>query len=70
MILSLKTALLTVLTSIWKVGDLQAFSVNETCMEFRPTYSHIILRPWPVYVLKVPTTPIRDQVVNLQALPP
>ncbi len=36
---------------------------------FGPAYSHVVLRPWPGYVLKVPTTPFRDQVVNLQALP-
>ncbi|XP_051512683.1 uncharacterized protein LOC127417036 [Myxocyprinus asiaticus] len=67
--LSLKTALLTALTSIKRVGDLQAFSISETCLEFGPGYSHVILRPRPGYVPKVPTTPFRDQVVNLQALP-
>ncbi|KAI2667192.1 ORF V: Enzymatic polyprotein [Labeo rohita] len=50
-------------------GDLQAFSVDEACLEFGPDDSHVILRPWPGYVPKVPTTPFRDQVVNLQALP-
>ncbi len=30
----------------------------------------VTLRPRPGYVPKVPTTPFRDQVVNLQALPP
>ncbi|KAI2647369.1 Tyrosine recombinase slr0733 [Labeo rohita] len=59
--LSLKTALLTALTSIKRVGDLQAFSVNEACLEFRPADSHVVLRPRPGYVPKV---------VNLQALPP
>ncbi|KAL0149660.1 hypothetical protein M9458_055035, partial [Cirrhinus mrigala] len=68
--LSLKTALLTALASIKRVGDLQAFSVNEACLEFGPTDSHVVLRPRPGYVPKVPTTPFRDQVVNLQALPP
>ncbi|KAL0165098.1 hypothetical protein M9458_040851, partial [Cirrhinus mrigala] len=67
--LSLKTALLIALASIKRVGDLQAFSVDETCPEFRPGDSHLILRPWPGYMPKVPTTPFRDQVVNLQALP-
>ncbi len=67
--LSLKTALLTALTSIKWVGDLQAFSVSEECLVFGPVYSHVVLRPWPGYVPKVPTTPFRDQVVNLQALP-
>ncbi|KAL0165108.1 hypothetical protein M9458_040861, partial [Cirrhinus mrigala] len=68
--LSLKTALLTALTSIKRVGDLQAFSVNEACLEFGPADSHVVLRPQPGYVPKVPTTPFRDQVVNLQVLPP
>ncbi len=67
--LSLKTPLLTSLTSIKRVGDLQAFSVSEECLVFGPVYSHVVLRPRPGYVPKVPTTPFRDQVVNLQALP-
>ncbi len=59
-VLSVKTALLTALTSIKRVGD---------HLVFGPDYSHVVLRPWPGYVPKVPTTPFRDQVVNLQALP-
>ncbi|KAL0180328.1 hypothetical protein M9458_025770, partial [Cirrhinus mrigala] len=55
------TALLTALTSVKRVGDLQALCVNSLCLEFR--------LPWPGYVLKVPTTPFRDQVVTLQAIP-
>ncbi len=66
--LSLKTALLTVLTSIKRVGDLQAFSVSEECLVFGPVNTHVQLS-WPGYVPKVPTTPFHDQVVNLQALP-
>ncbi len=66
--LSLKTALLTALTSIKRVGDLQAFSASQECLVFGPGYSHVVLRPRPGYVSKVPTTPFRDQVVNLQAL--
>ncbi len=67
--LSLKTELLTPLTSIKRVGDLQAFSVSEECLVFGPVYSHVVLRPRPGCVPKVHTTPFRDQVVNLQALP-
>ncbi len=55
--------------SLKTVGDLQAFSVSEECLVFGPVYSHVVLRPRPGYVPKVPTTPFRDQVVNLQALP-
>ncbi len=68
--LSMKTLLLTALASIKRVGDLQAFSVDDSCLQFGPADSSATLRPQPGYVPKVPTTPFRDQVVNLQALPP
>ncbi len=67
--LSVKTSLLTALTSIKRVGDLQAFSVSEEWLVFGPAYSNVVLRPRPGYMPKVPTTSFRDQVVNLQALP-
>ncbi len=67
--LSMKTLLLTALASIKRVGDLQAFSVDDSCLEFGPADSSATLRPRPGYVPKVPTSPFRDQVVNLQALP-
>ncbi len=68
--LSMKTLLLLALASIKRVGDLHAFSVDDLCLQFGPADSQIILRPRPGYVPKVPTTPFRDQVVSLQALPP
>ncbi len=37
-----KTVLLTTLTSIKMVGDLQAFSVSEECLVFGPVYSHVV----------------------------
>ncbi len=67
--LSLKTVLLSALATVKRVGDLQAFSVDDSCLEFGPADSHGVLRPRPGYVPKVPTMPFRDQVVNLQALP-
>ncbi len=57
------------MASIKRVGDLQAFSANDSCLEFGLADSSATLRPRPGYVPKVPTTPFRDQVVNLQALP-
>ncbi len=67
--LSLKTVLLSTLARVKRVGDLQAFLVDDSCLEFGPADSHVVLRPRPGYVPKVPTMPFRDQVVNLQALP-
>ncbi len=65
----MKTLLLTALASIKRLEDLQAFSVDDSCLEFGPADSSATLRPWTGYVPKVPTTPFRNQVVNLQALP-
>ncbi len=67
--LSMKTLLLLALASIKRVGDLHIFSVDDSCLVFGPADSQIILRPWPGYEPKVRTTPLRDQVVSLQALP-
>ncbi len=66
--LSFKTVLLPALASVKRVGDLQEFSDNDLCLEFASADSHVILRPQPGYVPKVPTPPFRDLVVNLQAL--
>ncbi len=51
--LSLKTVLLLALATVKRVGDLQAFSVNDSYLEFGPGNSHIVLRPRPGYVPKV-----------------
>ncbi len=45
--LSMKTLLLLALASIKRVGDLQAFSVDDSCLEFGPADSQVILRPRP-----------------------
>lgn len=62
-ILSRKTALLIMLTSIMRVKYLQAFSFENMCFEFESANSHMILRP--EYVPKVPTTHFQDPVGNL-----
>ncbi len=46
-ILTLKVVLLLALTSLKRVGDLQAFSVSETCMDFAPGLVKVTLRPRP-----------------------
>ncbi len=61
--------LLVGLATVKRVGDLQAFSVDDSCLRFGPSNSHVVPRALPGYVPKVPSTPFRDQVVNLQALP-
>ncbi len=55
-ILTLKVTLLLALTSLKRVGDLQAFSVSETCMDFAPGLVKVTLRPRPGYIPKVLST--------------
>ncbi len=43
--LSMKTLLLTALASIKRVGDLQAFSVDDSCLQFGPADSHSLQGP-------------------------
>ncbi len=69
-ILTLKVVLLLALTSLKRVGDLQAFSVSETCMDFAPGLVKVTLRPRPGYILKVLSTSFRSQVVTLHSFHP
>ncbi len=66
-ILTLKVVLLLALTSLKRVGDLQAFSVSETCMDFAPGLVKVTLRPRPGYIPKVLSTSFRSQVVTLHS---
>ncbi len=69
-ILTLKVVLLLALTSLIRVGDLQAFSVSETCMDFAPGLVKVTLRPRPGYIPKVLSTSFRSQVVTLHSFHP
>ncbi|XDV25396.1 hypothetical protein PO909_029318 [Leuciscus waleckii] len=67
--LTFKTVFLIALSSVKRVGDLHALSVNAACLEFGPNDSIVILKPRHVYVPKVMGTPFRAQVISLSALP-
>ncbi len=69
-ILTLKVVLLLALTSLKRVGDLQAFSDSETCMDFSPGLVKVTLRPRPGYIPKVLSTSFRSQVVTLHSFHP
>ncbi len=69
-ILTLKVTLLLALTSLKRVGDLQALSVSEMCMDFPPGLVKVTLRPRPGYVPKVLSTSFRSQVVTLHSFHP
>ena len=65
-ILTLKVALLLALASLKCVGDLEALSVSEPCMEFAPGLVKVFLWPRPGYVTKVLSTSFRSQVAPLR----
>ncbi len=69
-ILTLKFVLLLAPTSLKRVGDLQAFSISETCMDFAPGLVKVTLRPRPGYIPKVLSTSFRSQVVTLHSFHP
>ncbi|KAL0150687.1 hypothetical protein M9458_053991 [Cirrhinus mrigala] len=66
--LTIKTALLLALTSLKRVGDLQALSVAPSHLDFAPGMAKAFLYPRAGYVPKVPTT--TPQPVMLQAFCP
>ncbi len=69
-ILTLKVTLLLAHTSIKRVGDLQALSVSEMCMDFAPGLVKVTLRPRPGYIPKVLSKSFRPQVVTLHSFHP
>ncbi len=69
-ILILKVTLLLALTSLKRVGDLQALSVSEMYMDFAPGLFKVTLRPRPSYVPKVFSASFYSQVVTLHSFHP
>ncbi len=69
-ILTLKVTLLLPLTSLKRVGDLQALSVSEMCMDFSPGLVKVTLWPRPGYVPKVLSTLFRSQLDTLHSFRP
>ncbi len=67
-ILTLKFTLL--LVSLKRVGDLQALSASEMCMDFAPGLVKVTLRPRPGYIPMVLSTSFRSQVVTLHSFHP
>ncbi|KAL0167471.1 hypothetical protein M9458_035693, partial [Cirrhinus mrigala] len=68
--LSAKTALLLALTSLKRVGDLQALSVAPSRLEFAPGMAKAFLYPRPGYVPKVPSAAPWPVVLQAFCPPP
>ncbi len=66
--LTFKIVFLLALTSLKRVGDIQALAISPTCLEFSPGGVKAILHPRPGNVPKVPPNVAR--LVVLQAIHP
>ncbi len=68
--LSLKTTFLLAITSLKRVGDLQALSVAPSYLDFAPGLAKVFLYPRAGYTPKVPTTAPRPVVLQAFHPPP
>jgi hypothetical protein len=68
--LTFKVAFLLAITSLRRVGDLQALAISPTCLEFAPGGVRAILHPRPGYVPKVPSSAARSVVLQAFHPPP
>ncbi|KAI2645466.1 Transposon Ty3-G Gag-Pol polyprotein [Labeo rohita] len=68
--LTIKTVLLLALSSLKRVGDLQALSVAPSFLDFAPGLSKAFLYPRPGYVPKVPSSTPRPVVLQAFCPPP
>ncbi|KAL0167364.1 hypothetical protein M9458_039208, partial [Cirrhinus mrigala] len=68
--LSFKTSFLLALSSLKRVGDLQALSVTPSFLDFAPGLSKAFLHPRTGYVPKVPSSAPRPVVLQAFCPPP
>ncbi|KAL0164598.1 hypothetical protein M9458_040351, partial [Cirrhinus mrigala] len=68
--LSIKTVLLLALSSLKRVGDLQALSVAPSFLDFAPGLSKAFLYPRAGYIPKVPSSAPRPVVLQAFCPPP
>ncbi len=69
-LLTLKTVLLLAISSLKRVGDLQALSVAPSYLDFAPGLAKVILYPRAGYVPKVPSSTPRPVVLQAFCPPP
>ncbi len=68
--LTVKTVFLLAISSLKRVGDLQALSVVPSCLEFAPGMARVFLYPRPRYVPKVPSVVPRPVILQAFFPPP
>ncbi len=68
--LTLKALFLLAISSLKRIGDLQALSVAPSCLEFAPGMVKAFLHPRPGYVPKVPANVARSIMLQAFCTPP
>ncbi len=68
--LTLKALFLLAISSLKRIGDLQALSVAPSCLEFAPGMVKAFLHPRPGYVPKVPANVARSIMLQAFCPPP
>ena len=67
-LLTLKMVFLMAITSLKRIGDMQALSISPSCLDFAPGMVKVILHPHPDYLPKVPFSTVHP--VTLEAFCP
>ncbi len=68
--LTLKALFLLAISSLKRIGDLQALSVAPSCLEFAPGMVKAFLHPKPGYIPKVPANVARSIMLQAFCPPP
>ncbi|KAI2646486.1 Chromosomal replication initiator protein DnaA [Labeo rohita] len=68
--LTLKMFFLMAITSLKRIGDLQALATSPSCLDFAPGLVKAILHPHPNYLPKVPFSTINPVVLEAFSPPP
>ncbi|XP_051759480.1 uncharacterized protein LOC127517619 isoform X1 [Ctenopharyngodon idella] len=69
-LLTLKMFFLMAITSLKRIGDLQALSVVPSCLDFAPGMVKAILHPHPDYLPKVPFSTLHPVIFEAFCPPP
>ncbi|XDV29773.1 hypothetical protein PO909_032815 [Leuciscus waleckii] len=69
-LLTLKMVFLMAITSLKRIGDMQALSISPSCLDFAPGMVKVILHPHPDYLPKVPFSTVHPVTLEAFCPPP
>ncbi|XDV31033.1 hypothetical protein PO909_033810 [Leuciscus waleckii] len=69
-LLTLKMFFLMAITSLKRIGDMQALSISPSCLDFAPGMVKVILHPHPDYLPKVPFSAVHPVTLEAFCSPP